>query len=80
MMYSLLDSSKELNNRRAVRREKNELINIVNGLEKVLEDSLLEDEEMLTDEQWDCIEKAVIIAEDRIFILEKALKDKSYKA
>lgn len=79
MIYSLLDSSKELNNRRAVRREKNELSNIVNGLEKVLDDSLLEDGEMLTDEQWDCIEKAVIIAENRIFILEKALKDKMYK-
>ena len=78
-MYSLLDSSKKLENKRAIRREKNELYNIVNGLEKVLDDSLLEDGEMLTDEQWDCIEKAVVIAENRMFILEKALRDKSYK-
>lgn len=75
-MESIITINEKLTNKRAMRREKNQLYNIVNALEKVLDDSLLEEGVLLTDEQWDCIEQSVVIAENRMFILEQALKKK----
>lgn len=75
-MESIININEKLTNKRAMRREKNQLHNIVNELENVLVDSLMTDSVRLTDEQWECIEKAVVIAENRIFILEQALKKK----
>ncbi|CAI3195222.1 hypothetical protein [Clostridium neonatale] len=78
-IYSILDDGKKLENRRAIRREKNELHNKINELEDKIIDSLIEGNERLTDEARRKIEDSIEVMENRIGYLEKVLKDKSYK-
>lgn len=78
-IYSILDDGKKLENRRAIRREKNELHNKINELEDKIIDSFIEGNERLTDEARRKIEDSIEVMENRIGYLEKVLKDKSYK-
>jgi len=78
-IYSLLDSSKKLENRRAIRREKNELHNKRNELEETIINSFLDGAERLTEKARNDIEDAIEVIDNKISNLEKALKEKSYK-
>lgn len=78
-IYSLLDSSKKLENRRAIRREKNELHNKRNELEETIINSFFDGAERLTEKARNDIEDAIEVIDNKISDLEKALKEKSYK-
>ncbi len=78
-IYSLLDSSKKLENRRAIRREKNELHNKRNELEDTIINSFLDGAERLTEKARNDIEDTIEVIDNKISDLEKALKEKSYK-